>query len=159
MPVRPTYPGVYIEEIPSGVRTVTGVATSVAAFIGTFSRGLLDEAVHLLSQSDFEREFGGLERNSEASYAVQQFFLNGGSEAYVVRIGHDGSDGGTAIAAAEVALPGPVGADLIVATAGRLIRGQSALNPGRLSSSSSATATLRSASSARPSPTTTACIA
>jgi len=33
MPVKPTYPGVYIEEIPSGVRTITGVATSVAAFV------------------------------------------------------------------------------------------------------------------------------
>ena len=106
MPVRPTYPGVYVEEIPSGLRTVTGVATSTAAFIGTFSRGLLNEAVRVLSQSDFEREFGGLERNSEASYAVQQFFLNGGNDAYIVRIGHDGiATGTTAIAAAQATLP------------------------------------------------------
>lgn len=130
MPVRPTYPGVYVEEIPSGLRPVSGVATSTAAFIGTFGRGLLDEAVQVLSQSDFEREFGGIERNSEASYAVQQFFLNGGSEAYVVRIGHDGSGGATAIAAAAVTLPAMDGSDLIVVTAGRRIRGQSAQNPG-----------------------------
>ena len=39
MPVRPTFPGVYIEEIPSGVRPVTAVATSTAAFIGTFRKG------------------------------------------------------------------------------------------------------------------------
>lgn len=131
MPVRPTYPGVYIEEIPSGLRSVTGVATSTAAFIGTFSRGLLNEAVRVLSQSDFEREFGGLERNSEASYAVQQFFLNGGSDAYIVRIGHDGiATGTTAIAAAQATLPDMSGADLIKVTAGRRIRGQQAVNPG-----------------------------
>ena len=34
MPVAPTFPGVYIEEIPSGVRTITGVATAITAFIG-----------------------------------------------------------------------------------------------------------------------------
>ena len=76
MPVRPTYPGVYIEEIPSGVRTIVGVSTSVGAFVGTFRKGLQDEAVQIFSFADFEREYGGLERNSEATYAVQQFFVN-----------------------------------------------------------------------------------
>ena len=39
MPVNVSYPGVYIEEIPSGVHTITGVATSIAAFIDAFARG------------------------------------------------------------------------------------------------------------------------
>ena len=86
MPVQPTYPGVYVEEIPSGVRTITGVSTSVAAFIGYFKRGPMDEAVQIFSMGDFEREFGGLHELSEASYAIQQFFLNGGTQAYVVRV-------------------------------------------------------------------------
>ena len=77
MPVAPTYPGVYVEEIPSGVHTIVGVATSIAAFIDTFQRGPLNYAVHLLSTSDFERLMGGLDTTSEASYAIQQFFLNG----------------------------------------------------------------------------------
>ena len=34
MPATLTYPGVYIEEVPSGVRTITGVATSITAFVG-----------------------------------------------------------------------------------------------------------------------------
>ena len=85
MPVRPTYPGVYIEEIPSGVRTIVGVSTSVAAFIDYFRYGPMNKAVQILNMGDFEREFGGLDSNSEASYAIQQFFLNGGSEAWVVR--------------------------------------------------------------------------
>jgi uncharacterized protein len=85
MPVTPTYPGVYIEEIPSGVHTITGVATSVAAFLDFFSSGPMNEAVQILSWADFQRQFGDLNALSEASYAIQQFFLNGGSEAWVVR--------------------------------------------------------------------------
>jgi phage tail sheath protein FI len=86
MPITPTYPGVYIEEVPSGVRTITGVATSVAAFVGYFSRGTLDEAVRVFNFGDFERIFGGLRADSEAAYALQQFFLNGGGQAWVVRV-------------------------------------------------------------------------
>src|SRR5262245_63090467 len=85
MPITPTYPGVYIEEIPSGVRTITGVATSIAAFIDFFKQGLMNKAVQLFNMGDFEREFGGLEARSEASYSIQQFFRNGGTEAWVVR--------------------------------------------------------------------------
>ena len=90
MPVTPTFPGVYIEEIPSGVHTITGVATSIAAFIDYFTMGPMNEAVQILSFGDFERQFGGLNSLSEASYAIQQFFLNGGSEAWVVRVASSG---------------------------------------------------------------------
>ena len=86
MPVQPTYPGVYIEEISSGVRTIAGVATSTAAFIGYFRRGPMNRAVQLFNMGDFEREFGGLDARSEAGYAIQQFFLNGGAQAYAVRV-------------------------------------------------------------------------
>jgi phage tail sheath protein FI len=86
MPITPTYPGVYIEELPSGVHTITGVATSIAAFVDFFAQGPLDQAVQVLSPGDFGRQFGGLDSRSEASYAIQQFFLNGGSQAYVVRV-------------------------------------------------------------------------
>ena len=43
MPVTPTYPGVYIEEVPSGVRPITGVATSITAFVGFARRGPVNE--------------------------------------------------------------------------------------------------------------------
>jgi phage tail sheath protein FI len=85
MPILPTYPGVYIEEIPSGVRPIVGVATSIAAFIGNFTRGPMNSAVRVLNREAFEREFGGLRSDSLASYGVEQFFLNGGSQAYIVR--------------------------------------------------------------------------
>lgn len=84
--VTPTYPGVYIQEIPSGVRTITSVSTSVAAFIDFFREGPLNEAVQIFGMGDFERNFGGLDDRSEAGYAIAQFFLNGGSEAHVIRV-------------------------------------------------------------------------
>jgi phage tail sheath protein FI len=86
MAVNLTYPGVYVQEIPSGVRTITGVSTAVAAFIGQTRRGPINDPVTIQSFADFEREFGGLDAGSEVSYAVRQFFLNGGSQAVVVRV-------------------------------------------------------------------------
>lgn len=86
MPVTPTYPGVYIEEIPSGVRTITGVSTSVTAFIGFTPKGPVNKPVHIFNFGDYERNFGGLSKDSELGYAVQQFFLNGGAEAWIVRV-------------------------------------------------------------------------
>jgi len=86
MPVTPTYPGVYIEEVPSEVRTITGVATSISAFIGRALRGPVDDPTTIHSFADYQRIFGGLWVKSTMSYAVQQFFLNGGSEALIVRV-------------------------------------------------------------------------
>src|SRR3954464_2045111 len=86
MPAAVSYPGVYIEEIPSGVRTITGVATSITAFIGRALRGPVNEAITINSYADFERIYGGLWVNSAMSYAVRDFFLNGGSQAIVVRL-------------------------------------------------------------------------
>jgi uncharacterized protein len=85
-----TYPGVYVEEISSGVRTITGVATSIAAFVGWANMGPTDHAVLIQSWTDFQNEFGGLTGNNGTpnylGYAVNQFFGNGGSQAYIVRL-------------------------------------------------------------------------
>ncbi len=88
MPVTPSYPGVYIEEIPSGVRTITGVATSIAAFIGRARRGPVDQPVTVNNFGDFERLFGGLYVESALGHAVRDFYLNGGGQAIVVRLYH-----------------------------------------------------------------------
>ena len=71
MPVALTYPGVYIEEISSGVRTITGVATSIAAFVGWAPKGPTDRAELVLSWPDYERKFGGLDNRSYLGYAVK----------------------------------------------------------------------------------------
>ena len=85
-PNSPTFPGVYIKEIPSGVRTITGVATSITAFIGRALRGPDNRQVTINSFSDFVRQFGGLSLDSTLGYAVNDFFLNGGSQAIIVRL-------------------------------------------------------------------------
>lgn len=108
MPSALTYPGVYVEEIPSGVRTITGVATSVAAFIGAARRGPIEEPTVINSFGDYERIFGGLSIDSTMSYAVRDFYLNGGSQAIIVRL----SNG----APATIGLPG--GATLVAANPG-----------------------------------------
>jgi Bacteriophage tail sheath protein len=86
MPVLTTYPGVYVEEIPSGVHTITGVATSITAFVGRTLRGPTDLAVTVNSYGDFERTFGGLWLGSALGFAVRDFFLNGGAQAIIVRV-------------------------------------------------------------------------
>jgi hypothetical protein len=90
MPVTLSYPGVYIEEVPSGVRTIVGVATSITAFVGRALRGPVNQPVRVQSFAEFERIFGGLWTSSGLSYAVQHFFLNGGGDALIVRVVHTG---------------------------------------------------------------------
>lgn len=86
MPIQPTYPGVYIQEVPSGVRTITGVSTSIAALFGRTQKGPINRAVRCLSYSDFLREFGGAHPLSDLGPSVRQFFDNGGTDCYVVRL-------------------------------------------------------------------------
>jgi uncharacterized protein len=99
MPVSPTYPGIYIEELPSSEHTITAAPTSITVFIGythpfkTLQK-YFDEptpkAVLVYNFTEYEREFGGLFRHPDFDaslpYAVQQFFLNGGSSAYIVAL-------------------------------------------------------------------------
>src|SRR5262245_18023849 len=95
MAITPTFPGVYIEEIPSGVRTIAGVATSIAAFVGWAARGPTDAAARVLSWQDYERTFGGLDSRTLLGYAVYHFFNNGGQQAYIVRLAASNADVGT----------------------------------------------------------------
>jgi hypothetical protein len=77
---------VYIEELASVVHTITGAATSIGAFVGWAPRGSITEAVLVQSFSDYQRQFGGLDSRSYLGYAVNQFFNNGGQQAYIVRL-------------------------------------------------------------------------
>ncbi|VAW66295.1 hypothetical protein MNBD_GAMMA11-405, partial [hydrothermal vent metagenome] len=81
-----SYPGVYINEASSGVRTITAVSTSIAAFLGRTTRGKLNKAERLLSPADFDRKFGAPHPRSDLAYNVRQFFDNGGTDCYVVRL-------------------------------------------------------------------------
>jgi phage tail sheath protein FI len=120
MPAVLSYPGVYIEEVPSGVRTITGVATSVTAFIGRAPRGPLDSdaksPVRVTSYADYERQFGGLANDCPMSFAVYHFFANGGAEALIIRVVNGANTAQTPSAPAaalfSAANPGAWGNDL-----------------------------------------------
>jgi hypothetical protein len=85
MAVAHTYPGIYVQEI-NGVGSIVGVSTSDTVFIDFFPQGPVGVATRITSFDVFSRTFGGLDERSEASYAIQQFFLNGGAVAWVVRV-------------------------------------------------------------------------
>ena len=95
MPVTPTYPGIYVEEILSSSHTITAAPTSVTVFVG-YTHPFKTKpqhygaAVQLFSFSDYEREFGGLFSvdwlTDDVGRAVFQFFANGGAIAWVVAL-------------------------------------------------------------------------
>lgn len=86
MPEPRSHPGVHVEEIPGGVRSIEGVATSIALFAGWTPRGPIDAALQVFSFTDFERGFGGLDARSLVGHSVQHFFANGGRTAWITRI-------------------------------------------------------------------------
>ena len=130
MPITPTYPGVYIEEIPSGVRTITGVATSITAFIGRAARGPTDEPVTITNFGDYERIFGGLSLLSTMSFAVRDFYLNGGSQAIIVRLFREGEAPSLPSLPLSALAPPGVAVITLPAPAGQTFELQAA-NPGK----------------------------
>ena len=81
-----TYPGVYVEEVSSGVRPISAASTSVTAFIGVAERGTVDEAVKVFSFTEYQSRYGGFLADSFLSHSVYQFFNNGGAQCYIVRV-------------------------------------------------------------------------
>jgi uncharacterized protein len=115
MPVEITFPGVYVEEIATGVRTIPGVDTSITAFVGSAFRGPVNQATRVTSLAEFERQFGNLGTSSSLGYAVRDFFRNGGTSAVIVRLYH--SDPGDP----QAVPPVPPPATRAVLTAGNLV--------------------------------------
>jgi len=109
-----SFPGVYIQEVPSGVHTITGVATSIGAFIGRAAKGPLDRAMRLLSVSDFERTFGGQHPSSDLAQSLNQFFNNGGTDCYVVRVANGAARAGVTLLAFSSPTP-PTNALIVTA--------------------------------------------
>lgn len=86
MSVQTTYPGVYIIERPSGSHVITGVSTSVTAFVGAARRGPGDSPTRLSSFADYVRTFGDvMDPVHPMGHLVGHFFANGGSQAIIVR--------------------------------------------------------------------------
>lgn len=91
MPVQLSYPGVYIQEISSGTHTITGVPTAITAFVGRAAKGPTNVATLITSYAEYERTFGGLASYSTMSFAVRDYYLNGGNMAVIVRLFNEGS--------------------------------------------------------------------
>lgn len=86
MAVATTYPGVYVQEVPSGVRTIAGVSTSVTMFIGAAGMGPINRPMRLFSYSDYTRQFGSDSTVSDVPRQMKLFFQNGGTDCYMMRI-------------------------------------------------------------------------
>lgn len=105
MPVSVSYPGLYIEELPLNAHTIAAAPTSIAAFVGythPYKTKLFDQAIRVFGFSDYENLYGGLYTSGlldcHVGRAVYQFFLNGGSDAYIVGLKaqmHDSGGGVT----------------------------------------------------------------
>lgn len=119
----PTTPGVSIREVPSGARSIAAAPTSVAAFVGGFLRGPLDVPLRLFNLGDFTTAFGGVSGAHPTSFAVSQFFINGGGVCWVVRVSPDA-------VAASVTMQGAGATPVMMATAGRQVAGVSLEDPG-----------------------------
>ena len=114
MAVQTNYPGVYIEERPSGVHTIVGVSTSVTAFVGAAAMGPVDDPQRVFSFSDYVRLFGApIDDTQPMGHAVQHFFANGGSQAIVVRVLGAGADAASATLKETL----PSGTDVLTLTA------------------------------------------
>lgn len=115
--VQVSYPGVYVQEKSSGVKSITGVATSIAAFFGRAVKGPLNKAVRCLSFADFVRAFGPPHAQSDLSASVKQFFDNGGTDCYIVRLANGAqragidleNSGGTVVLRATAKMDGEWG--------------------------------------------------
>ncbi|WP_077801824.1 phage tail sheath subtilisin-like domain-containing protein [Streptomyces sp. JHA26] len=129
----PSYlsPGVYVEEVASGSRPIEGVGTSVAAFVGLAPTGPLNEPTLVTNWSQYVAAFGDFTDGYYLAHSVYGFFNNGGSAAYVVRVGGSAEDaadegpgtaatpvtGGTAPAALPAAEPRQLGTFAVTALA------------------------------------------
>ena len=85
----PTYlsPGVYVEEVDSGSRPIEGVGTAVAAFVGLAESGPFNTPTLVSNWKQFVGMFGAFARDSFLAHSVYGYFLNGGGNCYIVRIG------------------------------------------------------------------------
>ena len=82
-------PGLYVEEVSGGVKTIAGVGTSTGAFVGIAEKGVKNKAVLVTNWSQFVKEFGNFIPNGYLAYCVYTFFAEGGTSCYVVRAASD----------------------------------------------------------------------
>lgn len=80
-----TYPGVYVQEVSSGVRPIEIASTSTAAFVGLAEMGP-EEARRITNWTEFQRYYGSFIVGHYLAHSVFQFFNNGGRQCYIIRV-------------------------------------------------------------------------
>jgi len=105
MPER-LHPGVYVEEVSSGVRPIEGVSTSTAGFIGKAEMGDMSKAVLVTGVQEFETKYGKYLNGFYLSHAVHQFFNNGGKKCYIVRVAGAGAQAAAIVIKDRRGVPG-----------------------------------------------------
>ncbi len=83
--------GIDVAEGPGSESSITRLPTAVTAFVGRALRGPVNHPVAVRSYAEFHNVFGGLWQPSTLSYAVEQFFENGGRKAVIVRVVNGGA--------------------------------------------------------------------
>ncbi|KUF18733.1 phage tail sheath subtilisin-like domain-containing protein [Streptomyces silvensis] len=118
----PSYlsPGVYVEEVASGSRPIEGVGTSVAAFVGLAPTGPLNEPTLVTNWTQYVTSFGDFTDGYYLAHSVYGFFNNGGSAAYVIRVGGS-ADGVSGDGAAPAAVTGTAPAAALPAAEPKLL--------------------------------------
>ncbi|MGI8683972.1 MAG: phage tail sheath family protein [Acidimicrobiales bacterium] len=129
MPATYLAPGVYVEEVSGGSRPIEGAGTAVAAFVGLAEKGPFNTPTLCSNWTQFVNTFGGFTEGCYLAHAVYGYFLNGGGNSFIVRIG--GEDGAAPVSQAELGTgpdaklngyrisalePGPAGNDITVET-------------------------------------------
>src|SRR6476646_3453715 len=89
-------PGVYVEEVAAGSRPLEGAGTAIAAFIGLAEEGPFNAPTLVSNWTQFTHTFGGFVAGSYLAQSVYGYFMNGGGNCYVVRIGQNGASSGPA---------------------------------------------------------------
>jgi uncharacterized protein len=103
------HPGVYVEEVPSGVRPIEGVSTSTAAFLGKAETGPLDRVEMVTDLLGFQAVYGSFLSDSYLAHAALHFFTNGGRRLYVGRVARNAATAAITIADRK---PAPAGTAL-----------------------------------------------
>ncbi|MDT8303356.1 MAG: phage tail sheath family protein [Sedimentisphaerales bacterium] len=84
------HPGIYIEEIPSGNKSIEGLSTNCVAFVGTaaYEDVPVGEPTPITSWGQFVEKLGRFEKDKAPFLppAVSGFFINGEKKCYVVRV-------------------------------------------------------------------------
>lgn len=79
---------IVITEEPPQIRNITGAPTAIMGFVGVTERGPVRVPQFVTSFEEFVQTFGSFIAESDLPIAVEAFFRNGGTAAWITRVVH-----------------------------------------------------------------------